>query len=170
MKKALLSIAVLILIFSNITLVHAQKEGETTIVLIRHAEKVDDSRDPELSAKGKERALALLDILQYTDVDAIYSTDYIRTKDTVKPLAENKSVEITTYNPRSRDFIREIYKNNKGKTVVVSGHSNTTPAALNVLTGSTKYPNMGHDEYSSIFFVFVSEWGSARVVKLKYGE
>ena len=111
-----------------------------------------------------------MELLQNTQVDAIYSTDYIRTKDTVRPLAEHKSMDISIYNPRSQDFIRNIYKENIGKTVVVSGHSNTTPAALNVLVGSQKYPNMEHDEYSSLFIAFVSKWGSVRVVKLTYGE
>ena len=168
MKKTVLYIGILLLIFSSSA--WAQTDQETTIILIRHAEKVDNSRDPELNDKGKERALALLDLLQNTQIDAIYSTNYIRTKDTVQPLADHTSLDIDLYDPRSQDFIRKIYRDHIGETVVVSGHSNTTPAALNVITGSKKYPNMDHDEYSSLFIASISKWGSARIIKLKYGE
>ena len=63
-------------------------EAQKTIIIVRHAEKVDDSHNPQLSPKGKMRAQALARHLQDVGINAVYSTGYIRTIDTVSPLAK----------------------------------------------------------------------------------
>ncbi|GAI92910.1 unnamed protein product, partial [marine sediment metagenome] len=52
----------------------------TTIFLVRHAEKAQDSTsDPPLTSEGKARAQELAYILKHVPLVAIYSTPYIRT-------------------------------------------------------------------------------------------
>ncbi len=154
------------------TLFHAlpllAQDEITTIILIRHAEKVDDSRDPDLSDQGLKRADALSSLLKNAEIDAIYSTDYKRTRTTVGPLALVTGHEVQTYDPRDADFIQKIYNNNIGKTVVVSGHSNTTPYAVNKLIGENKYENLEHDEFGTIFIVSLAENTSSEVLILHY--
>src|SRR5262245_47599631 len=70
------------------------------IVLVRHAEKVDASADAELSSEGKERAQRLVKKIGKYRPNEIYSTDFKRTRDTVRPIATKRHVQIQLYDPR----------------------------------------------------------------------
>src|SRR5688572_9324376 len=70
-----------------------------TIILVRHAEKVDASRDPELSAEGRQRAERLRRVIKKYKPGAVYSTDFKRTRDTVSPVASSRNLQIQTYDP-----------------------------------------------------------------------
>lgn len=141
----------------------------TTFILVRHAEKSnDDPRDPSLSEAGVKRAQALKHLLSQAEVSALYSTPYKRTRSTVQPIAEATGLEIQTYDPRSGDFLKEIMEKYKGKTVVVSGHSNTTPLVANLLIGKQKYQQLSEKDYSKVFVVTVSEIGKGTATILTY--
>jgi hypothetical protein len=72
------------------------------IVLVRHAEKMDASADPELSDAGKARAQSLIKKAGKYRPKEIYSTDFKRTRDTVKPIADKRHVQIQIYDPRDQ--------------------------------------------------------------------
>ena len=72
----------------------------SNIYLIRHAEKVrtdKSDRDPDLNNNGFIRAENWKQYFFDKDISKIYSTNYKRTVKTVKPLAENNSLEILIY-------------------------------------------------------------------------
>ena len=58
----------------------------TTVILIRHAEKVIDPNnpDPDLSPAGQARAQELVRMFGDAGINAIYATQYKRTQQTVK--------------------------------------------------------------------------------------
>lgn len=143
--------------------VSAQATGDiTTIILVRHAEKGDDgTSDPDLSEAGKDRAKHLAIILNDTKIDAIYSTNYKRTKNTVTQLAEKKGIEIHHYEPMKNEVIDEILKKHRGGTVVIVGHSNTTPWTANFLLGTEEVQNFYDDEYDNLLIVSFLERGKA---------
>ena len=61
----------------------------STFYLIRHAEKVRTNktdRDPSLNEKGILRALNWKDYFIDKDISKIYSTNYKRTLETIKPI------------------------------------------------------------------------------------
>ena len=63
----------------------------STFYLIRHAEKVrtnKSDRDPALNEKGIIRALNWKEYFINKDISKIYSTNYKRTLETVKPIQE----------------------------------------------------------------------------------
>ncbi|TAF68679.1 MAG: histidine phosphatase family protein, partial [Flavobacterium sp.] len=62
----------------------------TTIYLIRHAEKVDNSKNPDLSKAGLERAEHWKTVLTQVPLKAVYSTDYLRTVQTATPTATKR--------------------------------------------------------------------------------
>ena len=84
--------------FALTLLAAAQSSAETsaqisaaapaTIIVVRHAEKVDDSRDPALSEAGAKRAEALAEMLEHAGLDAVYASQYQRTRLTAMPAAE----------------------------------------------------------------------------------
>lgn len=131
----------------------------TTYYLIRHAEKDRSdktNRDPELTRAGKKRAKRWQKYFKKVDFDAVYSSNYHRTKQTAQPTANKQKIEISIYDPRqlySEDFQNET----KGKTVLVVGHSNTTPSFVNKILGMKKYEDMDDNNNSSLYIVTISK-------------
>ncbi|WP_323756048.1 phosphoglycerate mutase family protein [Roseivirga sp.] len=141
----------------------------TTFILVRHAEKgTDDPRNPSLNEEGILRAEKLLNMLSSAEVGAIYSSPYKRTRETVAPLASQLGLEIQEYNPSENTFADEALKSYQGKTILVSGHSNTVPGLANYLLGEDKFKQLDESEYSKIFIVTVDTVGKARVMVLNY--
>ncbi|SDB43193.1 Broad specificity phosphatase PhoE [Flavobacteriaceae bacterium MAR_2010_188] len=131
----------------------------TTYYLIRHAEKdrTDPSNDnPHLNEQGKERAIKWLQVLADVDFDAVYSTDFNRTRETAQPLASKNNLQTIIYdanNSYNEDFKMET----QGKTVLIVGHSNTTPAFVNAILGENKYPDLDDNNNAALFKVTVKD-------------
>lgn len=130
----------------------------TTYYFIRHAEKdrTDKvNKNPELNKLGKKRAKKWCKYFKNIDFDAIYSTKYKRTQQTAAPTAKKQKLEVLDYNPRtlySDDFIKAT----TGKTVLVVGHSNTTPAFVNMVLDTKKYEDIDDNDNSKLFIVTIS--------------
>ncbi len=128
--------------FGPYTLCAQDTETVSTYYLIRHAEKVTtdtSNRNPELSSRGKDHALHWAETLKTVAFDAIYSTNYIRTQKTAAPIAKQQGLAILPYNPRTL-FDEEFQQATRGKTVLIVGHSNTTPAFVNAILGEKNMP------------------------------
>ena len=65
-------------------------------------------------------------------MDAIYSTDYSRTKNTARPTAQAKGIEVQEYNPDQLQDFSKLLLTNKQDALVV-GHSNTTGVLAGLL-------------------------------------
>lgn len=128
-----------------------------TVILLRHAEKDlsegADTANPELSAAGNLRAQKLVEIINKYQPDAIYSSDYIRTRATVRPLARKKKMMTQIYDPQNLNQMRDLIVSGKIKRIVVVGHSNTTPALANLLIKQDKYKNLAESEYDKIWII-----------------
>ena len=124
----------------------------TTIYFIRHAEKIDSSKNPDLSSVGLERAAHWGKIFSETTFDAIYSTDFKRTQQTAAPTAENKKLDITLYDAKSLDFDK-FKTDNLGKTILVVGHSNTTPDFVNKLINQNVYAAIEDTNFGNLYIV-----------------
>ena len=141
----------------------------TTFIMVRHAEKANDgTNNPGLTEEGAARADRLKAVLSASEISGVYSSPFKRTINTAKPLATDLNLEIKEYNPRGTDWINTLLSENKGKTILVSGHSNTTPVAVNFLLGEKKFEWLSEDEYDKIFIVTVSSVGKGTVTVLTY--
>lgn len=153
MKKYLYILVFTIGFFSNCT----TDKTTTTYYLIRHAEKDRSdatNKNPYLNDKGRKRANKWAEKFKDINLDDVYSTNYNRTMQTALPTAVSKKLEIKTYNPRKMyDSIFQI--NTKGKTVLIVGHSNTTPVFANKILGEKKYEWMKDDDNASLFKVTI---------------
>lgn len=142
--------------------ISAQEDVLTTFILIRHAEKegqnamTSGNKDPKLSADGLKRAEKLVALFSKAEIDAIYSTPFIRTRSTVEPLALSKSLPILEYEPNKLELIDKMGTDHRGKTIVVCGHSNTIPKIANHLTKSGKFKDFDDSDYSNILIITVS--------------
>lgn len=138
------------------------QDSVTTYYLIRHAEKDrsdSENRDPNLTEEGLQRAENWAKTLKDINFDAIYSTNYNRTKQTARPLAEMQGLEIQSYDPNNL-FDAEFKKATSGKTVMIVGHSNTTPMFANAILGENKYENIDDSENGALFIIQILEDGS----------
>ncbi len=145
----------------------------TTVILVRHAEKGGDpgDRDPELNDPGRERPRTLPHVLGALDIDAIYSTPFLRTRNTAQPVADLLGVEITVTPPTRTmvdDIAATIRRDHAGDVVLVVGHSNTIPPLVNAL-GAGPFEDLADEEYDDLFVVTLTADGTATVVRLRYG-
>ena len=153
----------------------------TTFFLVRHAEKADvQAADPPLSEAGKLRAEALARLLQSAGVKAIYTSQFLRTRQTAEPLARRLGLtagsvplNVKMSNPRevSDESIQELVgkaEAHAGGSVLIVGHSNSIPAVIKKLGGDV-VPKIDESRFDDLFIVTVYAKGHARVVHLKYG-
>ena len=141
----------------------------TTLFIVRHAEK-QAGKNPSLTDTGKRRATELARVLEKVPLDAIYSSNYKRTKETALPTANRKNLTITDYNPRElQELATNLLATQTGKTILLIGHSNTNPELLNIFTKTNDYPPMTEKQYDDIFLLRVHEIGTTEVMHLQYG-
>jgi broad specificity phosphatase PhoE len=150
--------------------------GATTVYLVRHAEKVDESRDAALSEIGLRRADALADALANAGITAVYATQFQRTQRTggalaarmgLTPTIEAASGDAAAHARAIADAIRTRHA---GGRVLVVGHSNTVPLIVRALGGSAPEA-LGDNEYDSLFIVTLPAAGGAvTTVRARYGE
>ncbi len=149
-----------LLLFVLSTCVYAQT---TTYILLRHAEKDTSTQgstmmqaDPPLSDKGIQRAASLPFKLTPYRIDSIYTTNFIRTKSTIAPLANERLLTPVIYDHKKLKEFAAYLLTLKGKTIVVAGHSNTTPAMANLLLKENKFQPLDESVYNKIFIVTVT--------------
>jgi broad specificity phosphatase PhoE len=149
--------------------------GPTTVIIVRHAEKASQDPDTPLSDAGRQRAAALGDSVGGAGVAAIYSSQFVRNKETVAPLAERTGASVTEYPVNLSDpgdygsrLATEILEKHRGQTVVVVSHQNTIPAIVERLTGRSGAP-LGDAEYDRLTIVTVPPDGAARQIVARYG-
>ncbi len=124
---------------------------DATYYLVRHAEKLTGD-DPALTPEGTLRAEALRQRLSGTSLSAIYSSDYKRTQDTAAPIAAAQNLSVISYDPRDLPGIAEVLKNQSGSILVV-GHSNTTPQLAELLGGEPGEPIVEATEYDRLYII-----------------
>ena len=125
----------------------------TTVYLVRHAEKyVDQGRDPALTETGKQRAGKWAEILGQEPIAAVFSTDTTRTRDTAKPIAARHGLDVQLYSANDVNH-RNFLAANRGRSVVVVGHSNTIPGFVNGLIQNDKYQDLDETQYSNLYIV-----------------
>ena len=153
-----------------------ESQATTTIIFVRHADKAaTPADDPALSPAGQRRVAELTRQLVDADVvagiDAIYSTPYRRTQDTVRPLADALNLPINIYDASDTEAVLErILKAHKGKIILVVGHSNTVPVLIANLGASKKVPPIHEDEYDNIYIISIPWFGKTKTIRLRFGE
>lgn len=134
-----------------------KKEETTTYFFIRHTEKDlsnPKNKDPELTEEGKIRAQKWAKVFSEVKLDMVFSTDYTRTRNTAKPIAESQNLEIVLYDPGNLNDL-DFQEKSKGKTCVIVGHSNTTPDFVNKIIGNKKYSSIDEKIYGKLFVITI---------------
>ncbi len=145
------------------------QDAPTILYVLRHAERADDGTpDPPLSGAGLQRASQLAHMLANSDLTAVYSTDLKRTRQTAGPAAERFGLEVETYNPRQLEQFAGELMSISGGHVLVTGHSNTTPALVEFL-GGDPVSAIDEAEYDRLYIVVVGAGRAPTSVLLRFG-
>lgn len=137
------------------------QEKPTQYFFIRHAEKDGSNpqdRNPQLSEAGLDRAARWAEVFKEVEFDLIFSSNYFRTMNTAKAVADAQQKKVEIYDPRNLND-PEFQEKTRGKTVLIVGHSNTNPAFVNMLLGEKIYEDLDENNYGSLFIVTVSPTG-----------
>ena len=161
----------LILLLAN------QVNAQTTrYIIIRHAEKDTTianakmmASDPPLNGIGETRALSLVDKFKALKVNQIYSTNYKRTKATATPIAKAQNLNIAIYDPRKIDtFATQLLSSeNIGKTILIVGHSNSSPKLVNLLIKKDQYKDLDESIYDT-YWIVTNKNGKTKAKMMKY--
>ena len=147
--------------------VEAKSGTITTVILIRHAERDNFFI---LTARGHERAKALVDAVGEMGVTALYSPDLERNLDTVKPLADHLGIVITLIpriNKKTVDrIVNDILVKHAGEVVLLVGNGAGNLRSLHHRLGGT---GEGPYSYGDLFIYTIPEQGTVKVIKSKYG-
>jgi len=162
-RRILATVAALAL-FAGAAPAFAQK----AIVVVRHAEKADQSTDPVLSAEGTARAEALAKTLASMDVKAVYVTQYQRTALTAAPLMKASGLKpIQVHSDATPELVERMKKEHPNDVVLTVGHSNSVPRILKLL-GATENIQLGDNDYDNLFIVVPAASGPPTLLRLKY--
>ncbi len=172
----------LILGFAAGGLVEGESGGATTVILVRHAEKLLTGGDvPLKEPEGTERALSLIDVVEDAGVTVAIASEYRRTQMTIAPAVEALGIppELVLELTEVDEVAAEILENQRGRTVLVAGHSDTVPQIVEALGAPSPcppfevHPQHGcmipDPEYDHLFVVTVPAEGPATVVHALYG-
>ncbi len=146
----------------------------TTVILVRHSEKAPATAmvtDVALSEAGVARAKELARVLSGVKIDAIYTTQYLRTRQTAEPVAKQAGIEpiaMTAGASYPADLAEIIRTKHGGQTVLVVGHSNTTPDVLRAL-GISSPPPIADSAYDDLFICSIPAGPAPRLMALHYG-
>ncbi|MGK2860151.1 MAG: SixA phosphatase family protein [Thermoanaerobaculia bacterium] len=169
--KPVLALLVLLLLPSPRVL-GGEAEGKatpvTTVIFVRHAEKMPDIDNPPLTPVGRARAGELANVLRDAGITAIYTTSWARTRETAEPVAKLLGVTPVVFDGKASEIAQAIRETHRGRTVLVVGHSNTIPDIIAAL-GVARPPTIGDGEHDGLFVCAVGAEGQAHLLTLRYG-
>jgi phosphohistidine phosphatase SixA len=152
----------------------ARGQPVTTVILVRHAEREALSTpDPELSLAGRSRARALVAVAREAGVQAIITTQYVRTAATAEPLAMalglTPEIVPDTDVRHANEVAEVIFRKHAGQAVLVVGHGHTIPPIMRALGVTETLPRLCENQYDLIFVISVARPSPTRVVRARYG-
>jgi len=144
----------------------------TVVIAVRHAEvEAGAGTDPKLSLLGQERAARLARVLAKLQgdhgVDAVFASEMLRTQQTVAPLAQSLSLPTNVLPVAGwAELPSRLLNEQRGKVVLVVGHSNTLPPLIDALSGESV--SIAESEYDRLYIVFVPRLSRVRLLQLSY--
>jgi len=142
--------------------------AQQAVILVRHAERADQSKDSALSEAGRARARSLATLLSQTGINAIYASQYQRTVKTAEPLAALLKIPVQTMPAaETKALVARLRSQHKSDIVLVVGHSDTVPELLHLLGGPANETIEDFD-FGNVYVVVPTGDGPPVLVHLRY--
>jgi phosphohistidine phosphatase SixA len=153
-----------IFLFLALGLFISTAAAQSTIFIVRHAEKADATKDPDLTEAGRARADSLAKILKDANIAAIYATEFKRTQETAAPLAQALGIQVTIVPSTETTTLAARLKTAPGNILVVF-HLNLIPDLIKAL-GIEATIELAENDYDNLFAVVLDE--KPRLIRLHY--
>lgn len=138
----------------------------TTIIILRHAERLSDDKDTPLSDVGRARAKALVPFLTALNPDFVIVSELQRTLQTVAPFLEKtKRVALVRSNEKCAALAAEILKEWRGRIVLLAWHRGPHADLARALGAKEPFPEWTHDTYDRYWVITVTAGGAATLVE-----
>jgi len=142
--------------------------AQRVIVVVRHADKIDDTDDAVLSLAGQAQAQRLANVLKDLGINTIYTTQFKRTIQTATPLADLLGIKLLAYEQMDVDgAVKEIREKHSKEVVMVVGHRSTVPEILKQF-GASEPVALGTSEYDSLFILTLPPGQSPTLLHLHF--
>lgn len=141
--------------------------AQKTVIVVRHAERLDSSTDSPLSPAGLQRAQTLARTVSRAGVTAIFVTPFQRTQMTAAPLAAQLKLTPTVMTANTTALLERIRRDHASDVVLIVGHSNTVPEILTQF-GATEPVTIQDDEFDALFILVPRGQTGPSVVRLRY--
>lgn len=122
--------------------------GSPSYYVMRHLQKAEGP-DPGLTEDGRRNSDALATMIADAPPRAIYASTTRRARETAQPAAKKFGLPIREYDPADTPALIARVKAEKGPVLIV-GHSNTVPAIVEGLGGSS-IGEIGEKDYGTLF-------------------
>ena len=153
----------------------AAAQQATTVIVVRHAERAGEAAgDPVLSPAGEVRAQALANVLAFTRLTGIVTSQARRTRLTAEPAARAAGLTPVVVSTAGgtpghvqavADTVRARFT---GGTVLVVGHSNTVAGIVRAL-GGPQLPEPCDSEFSALFVLVLRPGAEPSLTRARYG-
>jgi len=125
-----------------------------TFYIVRHAEKADNSHDPELSQAGRDRAVRLEQYLANKKLDTVFTSNFKGTSLTGLTVAFPRSLPLIQLDQNPDNKLNKLIARLKNisinKGILVVGHTNTIPKIVFDLSGVQINP-IGENAYGNLY-------------------
>jgi phosphohistidine phosphatase SixA len=119
--------------------------------VVRHLNTPAGERDPDLTAEGQRNAQLLADWFGRERPDAIFVSDFRRTRQTAAPIAARFGITPQIYDPADTPGLIARVRATPGRVLIV-GHSNTVPDIVAGLGGTRPAP-LVHEDFGDVWRV-----------------
>ncbi len=138
----------------------------TTIILVRHAERLNDTDTTSISEVGIQRAQALAHVVSAAGVSKIYVSEKVRTQQTAATTAIALSITPIQITANDIDRYVDSVKAHRGDVILIVGHSDTVPKIIGKL-GISPPPTIPRTGFDHLFVVTLFRF-RATMVHLKF--
>lgn len=139
----------------------------TTIVLVRHAERLNNTDTTPLSLPGFQRAGALRHALDSAGIQTIFVTEKLRTQQTAESLRVAHSLPLVQIPLAETQRLIDSLRSRSGQKLLVVGHSDTVPQIIEAF-GFSPPPTIGGTEFDKMFILTLRK-NANRLLQLQYG-
>jgi 2,3-bisphosphoglycerate-dependent phosphoglycerate mutase len=146
--------------------------SQQTFYIVRHAEKADNSNDPQLSQQGIDRAVDLEKYLASKKLDTVFTSTFKRTMLTGLTVSLPRAIPQLTIDQQNQQALNEFIQRMKSiktdKDILIVGHSNTVPTIVQGLCGQS-VATIAENDYDNIYIIEIKN-GNKTLTQLTYGK
>ena len=144
--------------------------AQSTIFIVRHADRYGTEPDPSITEEGQRQAAALARLLADAHITRIFTSEALRTQQTAAPTARQARIQPTIVDAGNLDELIRLVRTSlrPGEATLIVGHRGTVPRIVKALTGESVSP-LAVDEYDRLQVVTLFPGGQSSVLTLRFG-